>query len=128
MINNANVNINDKYGYTPLMRATLRKNKKIVKILLCNKANINQATPVSKCTPLMYAADHGYTKIVKILLKNNATITLVDRTGHTALSYAMINECTDIENLIRNYLYNMLLDTSLNVLPRDILREIINYL
>jgi hypothetical protein len=68
----ANLNSENKYGWTPLHIATLVGQEKIVKLLIENGANLNSQNYFG--TPLHYAAFHGKDEIVKLIVENGANL------------------------------------------------------
>lgn len=84
----------DKWGWTPLMWATLKQYVPIVKYLLANGANPNIAAEKADivikagATPLIICGYYGTPEIAKLLLAAKADPTKEDNGGETALSYA----------------------------------------
>ena len=79
------INVVDKYGYTPLLWAVQKGKPAIVKILLDNGANVDAKLPDEK-TAFDLAREGGYQDIVSILnrrptakARSPATFLLVDR-------------------------------------------------
>jgi ankyrin repeat protein len=86
----ANVNIMDKNGDSPLLLAAFSGNLENVRILIEHGANVNQLG-ASKASPLFYASYGGYDEIVGILLKNGATVDVLTENRRTPLMIAMKN-------------------------------------
>ncbi|MBK8792790.1 MAG: ankyrin repeat domain-containing protein [Holophaga sp.] len=84
----------DKWGWTPLMWATLRQYVPIIKFLLANGADPNLAaekadiTIKAGATPLIICGYYGTADIAKLLLAAKADPAKEDNAGETALSYA----------------------------------------
>ena len=84
----------DKWGWTPLMWATLKQYVPIVKFLLANGADPNIAAEKADvviragATPLIICGYYGTADIAKLLLAAKADPTKEDNAGETALSYA----------------------------------------
>ncbi|WP_145971879.1 ankyrin repeat domain-containing protein [Wolbachia endosymbiont of Cimex lectularius] len=87
---NADVDLQDKNGKTPLHRATGRKGEhiQVVAILLQEKAKVNLQDKEGK-TSLHYAAENEYTQIAEALLKKGADVNVQDKDGRTPLYYAV---------------------------------------
>lgn len=84
----------DKWGWTPLLWATLRQYVPIVKFLLANGADPNLAAErpdiviKAGATPLIICGYYGTPEIAKLLLAAKADPAKEDNAGETALSYA----------------------------------------
>jgi uncharacterized protein len=85
---NANVNIMDKSGDSPLLLAAFSGNLENVRILIEHGANVNQLGAY-KASPLFYASSGGYEEIVEILLKNGAIVDVLAENRRTPLMIAM---------------------------------------
>lgn len=90
--NGANVNSDNKRGWSPLLIVSssfddTKDKYKITKLLLDNKADINSCEPVHLTTPLMlFAKRHNY-NMMNFLLENRADVTRTDVFGSTFLNY-----------------------------------------
>ncbi len=73
---------------TVLIFAAERGHTETVRILLDRGAKVNAKTSSGKQTALMKAAENGHTRIVKMLLDKGADPKVVDRYGHTAITFA----------------------------------------
>lgn len=71
------------YKYT-----TFNRNKKVLRLLLEHKADVNMSDNQAGKTPLMTAIEHGLTELTELLLKNGADKTIKDKKGNTALTFA----------------------------------------
>lgn len=86
--NDANVNVADVNGNTPLVFIINKTgNLKVIQRLLEKGARVNLQNRTGE-TALMYAAWHGHLAIVQLLLENRADVTLKNRQGRTALTLA----------------------------------------
>lgn len=67
--NGANINAQDKFGFTPLHYASLYGNLEIVKLLIELGSNIEARTNFGRLTPLLCASKYGHTQVVQLLEK-----------------------------------------------------------
>jgi ankyrin repeat protein len=88
----ADVNVRDEYGFTPLMSATSRND--IVLLLLENGADVNLRSNVG-LTALMLAARKCRPEAVKTLIAHGAQLDIQREDGSTALYEAVVGECSD---------------------------------
>ncbi len=95
----ANVNIQDKNGFTPLTWAVLENNPNKVKALLKQGASVHIQDKYGD-TPLMYAIRENNPDIVKALLDNGADVNIQDKDGYTPLMWAVIYNNPDIIKLL----------------------------
>ena len=89
----ANVNQRTKSGFSSLMFAAEVGSNQNMEVLLRHGAKVNQLTK-KKQSALMLAAEHGDPGTVKLLLHWGADLSLKDRSGKTALDYALANNNT----------------------------------
>src|SRR5579884_163057 len=80
----ANVNVQDKYGLTPLMLACLVKYSRSARLLVDHGADI-QARDIGGATALIYAARSGNYQSVRFLIGRGADVNAKDNDGRTAL-------------------------------------------
>ena len=73
-----------------------------VKLLLENGAEVNATDNIENFTPLMYAAAEGNVEVVKILLENDADISMVDKDGDDAETFARQNNHSEIVEILQN--------------------------
>lgn len=127
--NQADINVQDKNGYTPLMIATIKENVAIVEMLLLNYADTN-IKDSRRNTALMHATQIGVMEIfkllaydertsaenkgealiiasrfdskemVKILIESNANLNQKDSQGNTSLMHAASKGHTAIVRLL----------------------------
>ncbi|CAG9791981.1 unnamed protein product [Diatraea saccharalis] len=100
---NCILNIGDKYGQTPLMRAISSGCVNVVKKLLEEKVNIEMRDQQG-WTALFWAAHHNQPEILKMLIENGARLTEVDKSNRTALDIAMSHEYQDILEILNQHL------------------------
>ncbi len=104
LIKGADVNIQDKEGYTPLIYAVIYGYKDIAKLLLQAGAKVDAITLYENQTPLMMASKCGSSQIkkkiskdqckeiIKLLLDYGAHLETKNIVGDTALALAVIRE------------------------------------
>ena len=83
----ADINIKDKQGWTPLIWASWSGMDKIVDFLIKKGADINAKTDKG-WTALMASSLRGYDKVVKILIDNNANKLEKNNEGKSAKEIA----------------------------------------
>jgi len=77
-----------KHGWTPLLHAVHKNQRKSVRALLDAGADVDRGAP-NGTTPLMMAAGYGNRPMVEILLQRGARAEIRDRSGAVALDYAL---------------------------------------
>lgn len=81
------LDIPDKFGHTPLLRAADAGHTKCVRMLLDKGASVKHADNKGM-TALSLAAVQGHKVVAKLLLKNKAEINAQDKKGNTPLALA----------------------------------------
>ena len=81
------LDIPDKSGHTPLLRAADAGHTKCIRMLLDKGANVKHADNEGR-TALSLAAIKGHKVVAKLLLKNDAEINAQDKKGNTPLALA----------------------------------------
>ena len=81
------IDIPDKLGQTPLLRAADTGHTKCLRMLLDKGANVRHVDNEGR-TALSLAAIKGHKVVAKFLLKNNAEINAQDKKGNTPLALA----------------------------------------
>jgi len=92
------VDVEDTWGYTALMRASKNGHILCVKLLLECNANVNMKNPDGN-TALMFASENGHNECVKLLLEYNAKVFIYSEYFDRALSLASDNghkECVKL--------------------------------
>ncbi len=84
----ADVNVQDKEGFTPLMWAILKNTPDVVKELVDAGADVNMQNKYG-VTALMVAVALYNTDIVKVLINNGADVNIRSINGWTAYKLAM---------------------------------------
>ena len=84
----ADIQLDNKYGYTPLMQAVMRNDAKMVALLLDKGAKIDQKNFYTELSPLMMAVDNGSMDMVELLITRKANLNLQDERGRSALMHA----------------------------------------
>lgn len=90
----ANVNLCDDEGMSPLYLACFSEHTETVKILLGNRADVNNPSP------LCIMCEFGNAEIVRILLNNGADVNLCNYEGISPLVFACYNEHTEIIKIL----------------------------
>ncbi|XP_067932575.1 KN motif and ankyrin repeat domain-containing protein 1-like isoform X2 [Watersipora subatra] len=96
----ADVNLQNKAGYTPIMLAALSEvntdsDRAVIQQLL-SKGNVNLTASQAGQTALMLAVSHARLEMVQLLLESGADINLQDEDGSTALMCATEHGHVDI--------------------------------
>jgi len=95
----ANINAQDRYGNTVLIKAVEDGRKDIVELLLAKGADIN-ATNNDGATALMLAVRDSYKSMVELLIAKGANINIPDNYNNTTLITATARSCKDIVELL----------------------------
>lgn len=113
--NNADVNMEDERGVTPLMLACRSKCEISVDLLLKNNAEINRTDNINSSNALLWAMqgnpDIHMINIIKMLIRKNANVRIVDANKNTSLINACdkrndVNRCEEflaMKNASRDY-------------------------
>uniref|UniRef100_H2YN82 Fibronectin type-III domain-containing protein n=2 Tax=Ciona savignyi TaxID=51511 RepID=H2YN82_CIOSA len=97
-----NVDVNDKFGFTPLMNACQKGYLDIVECLLQSNADVN-ATNTSGKNSLMMACYSGHGAVVQRLREAGATWDCVDRGGSSPLHWAIDGQnCSLIQWMLKD--------------------------
>jgi ankyrin repeat protein len=96
----AAVDLDAKYGYTPLFFACLFGRTHCAAALLARGANVNatireapEALGVNGLTPITAAIQAGSAELITLLAANGANVTGEVRDGLTVLGFAIVNGC-----------------------------------
>ncbi|GBP79037.1 Ankyrin repeat, SAM and basic leucine zipper domain-containing protein 1 [Eumeta japonica] len=95
------LNIGDKYGQTPLMRAIGSGRVQIVKKLLDNKVNIEMRDQQG-WTALFWAVHHNQQDILNMLIDHGGRLTEIDKFGRTLMEIAESHGYDNIIDILRN--------------------------
>ena len=94
-------------NFTPLTKACLYGDEKIIRLLLDNGADVNYREPLNKDTPLIYllrsywSIDSKDIETIKILLEYGAdSKNIKNKIGYTALDYAKKSKNKILINLL----------------------------
>jgi len=103
----ADVNLQNKAGYTPIMLAALAEvnsedDRDAIRLLL-SKGNVNLAASQAGQTALMLAVSHGRHEMVQLLLEAGSDINIQDEDGSTALMCATEHGHVDIVKTLLNH-------------------------
>ena len=91
----ANVSHINKYGYTPLILASLSGHLGIVKYLVDHGADVNHTNNLG-FTALIYASQNAYLDIVRYLVSHGANVNHKDNMGYNPLIHAALHGHWDI--------------------------------
>ena len=80
----ANIEVENRFGYTPLMIAIYYDKPAIVKFLIAKGGNI-EAKDKYGYTPLMITAFYGMVDFMRVLLDSGVNLEAKDKNGNTAL-------------------------------------------
>ncbi|CAG4940781.1 unnamed protein product [Colias eurytheme] len=97
------LNIGDKYGQTPLMRAVSSGRASVVELILSKNVNIEMRDRQG-WTALFWAVHHNQPKILEILISKGARLTEVDMQGRTVLDIAQSHEYPQIIEILNQHL------------------------
>jgi hypothetical protein len=97
----ADVNSQNKDGWTALIAAASKGHTEIVKILLAKGADVNDSRAKEGFTALMAAATWGHSDTAKVLIAEGADINAKTSAGITALKYADHQGHTEIVQLLK---------------------------
>ncbi|CAH4033431.1 unnamed protein product [Pieris brassicae] len=99
---NCLLNIGDKYGQTPLMRAVGSGLVTVVQLLLSKNINIEMRDRQG-WTALFWASHHNQAKILEILIEKGARVKEVDLQGRTVMDIAESHGYPEIIEMLSNY-------------------------
>lgn len=99
-VGGVDVNAKNKDGRTALIEAAMEGHVEVVRLLLENKADVNEKITKACATALMAAACNGHTETVKLLLENKADINAETSNGGTALQYAAYKGHIEVVKLL----------------------------
>ena len=97
----AEVNVRNRAGSTPLGEAARVGNKPVVAVLLRAGATPDAVEGATGATPLHLAAVRGHGGIVQLLLESRAQVNATDARGDTPLVYALRGGRTNTIALLR---------------------------
>ena len=86
-------------GNTPLIRATLKGNVELVRLLLDKEVMVDMQDDYTGATALIWAVKKDFQEIVELLLSHGASVEVRDRGGRTALDWANHREEEDEEGM-----------------------------
>jgi ankyrin repeat protein len=97
--NKANADVQDDYGWTPLMKSALKGHAGVATLLLNKGAQVNLTAKQGE-TALYLACQSGNVGILELLLANKATVNTKRNDGVTPLIIAAYKGYTDIVRLL----------------------------
>jgi ankyrin repeat protein len=101
-----NINMHDRYGWTPLMWAVYYNQLNAVRYLISRGANVNcvarddYGSFYRGATPLMLCAMYDYRVLANLLIRSGAHVGLKDRYGSTAFTIAELNNFLEMADLL----------------------------
>ena len=102
LISGADVNAVDKGGYSVLMVASANHNPEILNLLIHHGADLNRQDPGLGWTALIWATKEGHYENVKILLDAGSDVSIMDKTGKSAMDWATENNHWQIAELLQS--------------------------
>ncbi len=99
----ANINVQDKQGYSPLSLAVKNNHLETVKYLVSHGAN-KELCDKNYMTPLHWAASQGNLEITRFLVENGANIQAQEYHGYTPLYFAEDNGYGAVARFLRSKL------------------------
>jgi uncharacterized protein len=101
--NNANINIQNHIGFTPLMEATIQRNNRIMSYLVSRGARL-EIKANNGATALMIAVNAANLRGARLLLEAGANPNVFDNSGITPLMRAMeMGDNVDMVKLLVEY-------------------------
>ncbi|KAG7387064.1 Protein tanc2 [Phytophthora pseudosyringae] len=97
-----NLNGCDSLGNPPIVYASKCGSSVLLRLLLYYKADINAHSKLCE-TALIVACRNKRIRVIKLLLKRGAQTDLLDRSGYSALRWAVIHEHVDMVRLLLRY-------------------------
>lgn len=98
----ADIEIQNKYGHTPLHVAARYDGVKIAKLLLASGAVAN-SKDFDKLTPLHLAARWGSLPVAELLLKAGADVSARDKEGNTPLHHAAVGGAVQVASMLLSW-------------------------
>ena len=95
----ANPNVTDEYGQTPLIEAAQKGRADMVELLIQARADINHKGYLGR-TALIFAAEEGHLDVVNVLLQHHADMDIKSDWGQTALTAALEKGYRDIAKVL----------------------------
>lgn len=131
--NGVSADVENDTGYTGLAQAVLDNHIDMVRLLLNNGASVNKknkGNDNNHHTPLTLATMKGYTDIAEFLLEKNPALDEKDKSGNTALTYAIENNLVKMISLLLHNgasFYSHNFEQAINKNNPDILRIILDH-
>ena len=108
----ADPNVPQNDGDTPLHHAAFRGDDRMVEMLLQAEADCNVQNYLFGQTPLHYAVDRGHAECVRLMLDHSADVLLMDKASVTQLGKSAIDlaQKPEIKEMLAKYQPDELLD------------------
>jgi len=103
----ADINYRGQHGETPLIKAMLCDDSRIIRFLLDSGADVNLAT-VNGYSPLMFACLQNNFELVRMLCRHHADISSHTQEGWTPLILASTNSSVFFENMDHPFFHNLI--------------------
>lgn len=95
----ADINHNNKFGFTALHAAANANRSEVVKYLLDNGAKVDSRDHLGQ-TPLYYAAEKNSLEIARMLIEKGADVNATTEKSWTPLYVATANNCLDVAKVL----------------------------
>ncbi|CAH2091970.1 unnamed protein product [Euphydryas editha] len=99
------LNIGNKYGVTPLMKAILAGRPSVVRLMIDNGANIEMRDSLG-WTAVFWAIHHNQAECLEILLSKGARLNIVDVSNRTPQLLADSHNNNEIRQILSRYSKN----------------------
>ncbi|XP_039746388.1 ankyrin repeat, SAM and basic leucine zipper domain-containing protein 1 [Pararge aegeria] len=96
------LNIGDKYGVTPLMRAAISGRVSVVELILEKDINIEMRDRQG-WTAVFWTIYHNQPQCLEILLKKGARWNIVDKSQRSPIQIAMSHDYEEINYILKEY-------------------------
>ncbi len=102
LLQGADVNEIDVYGFTPLIEAAIVNNAEIAELLIKNGAEVNRPDVTGR-TALHWAVDNNNVQLAKLLLAHKADPNAYTDGGQPVLVYPLLRNQQELKKLLYQY-------------------------